>query len=62
MKSVAGDAMNPINRIGQKVICVQDHSLWSNFCCDLPRWPLLDETYTVSGFGLNRGYAGHLLI
>jgi len=47
-----------INRCGQKVICIQDHSLWQTFCCDLPCWPLLDQTYTVSGFGQIEGHPG----
>jgi hypothetical protein len=50
--------MNPINRPGQKVICVQDHALWADFCCDIPCWPLLDEIYTVSGFGEIEGCPG----
>lgn len=43
--------MNAINRAGQRVVCIQDHAIWANFCCDaITRWPLLDEIYTVSGF------------
>jgi hypothetical protein len=43
--------MYGIDRAGQKVICVIDHSLWADFCCDVQSWPLQDEIYTVSGFG-----------
>jgi hypothetical protein len=53
--------MNAINRRGQKVICVQDHALWANFCCDLP-WPLLDQIYTVSGFGEIEHHPGIFLL
>lgn len=49
-----------INRTGQKAICVQDHILWAAFCCDIP-WPLLDEIYTVSGFGEIEGCPGIFL-
>jgi hypothetical protein len=50
-----GAGMNPINRVGQKVVCVQ-------FCCDLPGWPLLDETYTVIGFAEIEYHPGIFLL
>ena len=46
-----------IDRIGMKVICVQDPSVWDNFCC-MSQWPLLDQIYTVFGFGEVDGLPG----
>jgi hypothetical protein len=54
--------MSGIDRIGQRVVCVQDHVVWANFCCDaITRWPLLDEIYTVAGFAEIDGVPGIFL-
>ena len=51
--------MNAINRCGQRVVCIQDHAVWVNFCCDtITRWPVQDQTYTVAGFGEIDGSPG----
>jgi hypothetical protein len=42
--------MNPISRIGQRVICVQHPSIWPTICSALRTWPQLDQVYTVAGF------------
>jgi hypothetical protein len=42
--------MNPINRDGQKVICVSDHRAWLFVCPTITVYPRARETYTVSGF------------
>jgi hypothetical protein len=55
-----GAGMNSINRRGQKVICIIDHAIWADFCCEL-RWPLQDEIYTVSGFAEIDGCPGIFL-
>ena len=34
-----GDGMNGIDRVGMRVVCIQDHAVWANFCCDaITRW------------------------
>ena len=53
--------MNAINRAGQRVVCVTDHAIWANFCCDLTSWPICDEVYTVSGFAEIDGCPGIFL-
>jgi hypothetical protein len=54
--------MNAINRVGQKVICIIDHVVWANFCCDaITRWPIFDEVYEVGGFGDIDGCPGIFL-
>jgi hypothetical protein len=43
--------MNPINRIGQKVICVVPDRFWTQQVCpSLKVIPRKDEVYTVTGF------------
>jgi hypothetical protein len=55
-------SVNGIHRVGQKVICTQDHVVWANFCCD-QRWPIQDEIYTVTGFAeVERGLPGVFLL
>jgi hypothetical protein len=53
-----GAAMNPIDRIGQKVVCIQDDFIWQFVCWELPCCPRLDQSYTVSGFGEIEGHPG----
>lgn len=53
--------MNAINRAGQRVVCVTDHAIWANFCCDLTGWPICDEVYTVTGFAEIDGCPGIFL-
>lgn len=50
--------MNPINRVGQKVVCIQDGNIWHYFCSVLDHWPILDQVYTVSDFGEIDGEPG----
>src|SRR5271165_4501368 len=40
-----------IDRVGQKVQCVQDEFIWQFVCWELPCYPRLDAIYTISGFG-----------
>ena len=43
--------MNPINRIGQKVICVGDERVWFVYVCPtIVDFPKRGEVYTVAGF------------
>ena len=54
--------MNAINRCGQRVVCIQDHAVWANFCCDaITRWPIYDQIYTVTGFSEIEGNPGIFL-
>lgn len=49
--------MNPINRIGQKVVCTGDERIWLFFICPtLKDYPKRGEVYTVAGFETT--YAG----
>ena len=49
--------MNPINRIGQKVVCNVDRSLWLLYGCGnvLKMAPNKGDVFTVSGFETWRG-------
>ena len=45
--------MNAINRVGMKVACILDNSVWElYFCCDFGCYgpPLYGGIYTVAGF------------
>lgn len=53
--------MNPINRVGQKVVCVTEFEIYDYlgnlFCGPSPR---IDGVYTVAGFLNNEGAAASL--
>jgi hypothetical protein len=50
--------MNPINRVGQRVLCVHPPSGWLKACPALRVWPMRGEAYTVAGFETIEGIPG----
>ena len=51
--------MNPINRVGQKVVCVMPANVWLlGVCISLTDYPVKDRVYTVSGFENSLSHPG----
>jgi hypothetical protein len=49
-----------INRVGQKIQCIQHHDAWS-FCSGLTSRPLLGEIYIAASFATIDDYPGVFL-
>jgi hypothetical protein len=42
--------MNPINRVGQKVVCITPPMVWFYICPSVRIYPRLSDVYTVAAF------------